>query len=350
MLIIFQLASGLQVNFHKSSLIGINTSKLWIEQAAAALHCKIGDIPFTYLGLPIGGNASRIQLWEPIISKISQRLASWKGRMLSIGGRITLIKSSLTSLPLYYMSIYPIPKGVVNKINMISRSFLWNTNPEKKSLSLVSWSQVQLPKILGGLGIGNLTHKNLSLLFKWVWRFFESPQQLLCQVIRAKHKYPSNLCITDLSIPTTGGIWKQICSSIFQHPHARDLALKGIRRNVGDGTKCLFWHDSWVEATALKNLFPRLYKPSIMAYASVDSLGFWEGFNWVWTFSWKRALRPQDAAEKSQLDKKLKDVCLACDGRDKLVWTFSGSGQFSTKSFSLELDKVNPIPHRDAIK
>lgn len=80
--------------------------------AASSLCCKIGEIPFTYLVLPIGGNASRIQLWDPIISKISKRLASWKGRMLSIGWRITLIKSSLSSLPLYYMSIYPIPNGV----------------------------------------------------------------------------------------------------------------------------------------------------------------------------------------------------------------------------------------------
>lgn len=142
MLIIFQLASGLQVNFHKSSLIGINTSKEWLHMAAKSLLCKIGNIPFTYLGLPIGGNSSSIQLWEPIIAKMTQRLATWKGKLLSIGGRTTLIKSSLSSLPLYYMSIYPVPNDVIQKITQLSRAFLWYGNSEKNKLSLVSWDKI----------------------------------------------------------------------------------------------------------------------------------------------------------------------------------------------------------------
>lgn len=131
-LILFQLASGLQVNFHKSSLMGLNISKTWLKEAASSLLCKEGCIPFTYLGLPIGGNSSRINAWSPIIEKMSKRLATWKGRLLSIGGRITLIKSSLTSLPLYYMSLFHMPKGVVNEINKIIRAFLWCGSPEKK--------------------------------------------------------------------------------------------------------------------------------------------------------------------------------------------------------------------------
>lgn len=59
-LILFHLASGLQVNFHKSSLFGINIEESWLKSAAQSLHCKIGKFPFLYLGLPIGGNAARI--------------------------------------------------------------------------------------------------------------------------------------------------------------------------------------------------------------------------------------------------------------------------------------------------
>lgn len=185
-LILFQLASGLQINFHKSSLICINTSSQWVEKAANALLCKKGEIPFTYLGLPIGGMSSRIKLWESVMLKLSNRLATWKIKTLSIGGRLTLIKSSLTSLPLYFITLFPVPAGVVQKIVKLTRQFLWAGNAEKKALPLVAWDVIQLPKNLGGLSIGNIKHKNLALLFKWLWRFFEEPSLLWCQVIRAK--------------------------------------------------------------------------------------------------------------------------------------------------------------------
>lgn len=130
-LILFHLASGLQVNFHKSSLIGVNTPSSWQHDATRSLQCKEGSIPFTYLGLPIGANPSRLQFWDPIIEKISKKLASWKGKLLSIGGRITLIKSSISSLPLYFMSLFPIPKGVIDKMVRITRAFLWSGDSEK---------------------------------------------------------------------------------------------------------------------------------------------------------------------------------------------------------------------------
>lgn len=130
-LILFQLASGLQVNFHKSSLMGMNIPESWITYAASSLLCKVGAIPFTYLGLPIGGNPTRIQAWNPVIEKLTKKLTTWKSKMLLIGGRITLIKSSLSSLPLYFMSIFPIPKGVVETINKVIRQFLWTGSSKK---------------------------------------------------------------------------------------------------------------------------------------------------------------------------------------------------------------------------
>ncbi|XP_048491371.1 uncharacterized protein LOC125492703 [Beta vulgaris subsp. vulgaris] len=349
MLIVFQLASGLQVNFHKSSLIGINTSSSWTQMAAQILLCKIGSIPFSYLGLPIGGNTSSIQLWEPIMLKMTKKLASWKGKMLSIGGRLTLIKSSLTSLPLYFMSIYPAPKGVMQKIIKLVRSFLWGGNSNKSSMPLVSWKIVQLPKACGGLSIGNMVHKNLALLFKWIWRYFDDPSHLWCQVIKAKYKYPSTLTISDLSIPPKGGPWKLICSTILKHPGAKKLALNGVRRSINKGANCLFWYDSWIDTLPLKNKFPRLFLISILPNASVDSFGFWEGAKWVWTFSWKRHLRPQDMVEKVSLLQLLQNVCPAHDGKDELIWCFNSSGKFSSKSFSQELDNLGSVIHNDAI-
>lgn len=188
-LILFQLASGLQINFHKSAILGMNIEEPWLISAAEKLQCKRGNLPFTYLGLPIGGCVSRLSTWEPIIERMRSKLATWKGKLLSLGGRLTLIKASLSNLPLYYMSLFPIPHGIVDKITKLQRDFLWCGFAGNKSFPLVKWDTIQIPKNIGGLGVGNLLIRNLGLLIKWLWRFFHEPNSLWRQVIAAKYKY-----------------------------------------------------------------------------------------------------------------------------------------------------------------
>lgn len=349
-LIIFHLLSGLQVNFHKSSLAGVNTSPPWLQLAAHSLRCKIGSIPFVYLGLPIGGSPLRIQAWDPIIDKFSRKLASWKGKLLSIGGRLTLIKASLSNLPLYFMSIFPMPKGVIEKINKIIRAFLWHGEAEKKGIPMVSWDVVQLPKSMGGLSIGNILHKNLALLFKWIWRYFNDPSPLWCKVIREKYKYSPSLTILDLNIPKSGGPWRLICAAILRHAEAKALAFHGVRKSIGNGSDSLFWHDIWICDSPLKVMFPRLFSIAINQNALVSSYGFWEGMNWIWSFSWHRELRPHDVMEKSRLDEVLQQAFLEQSAKDKLIWAYSSLGQFSAKSFTHELTKLKPPSHCDAVK
>nr|KYP63731.1 hypothetical protein KK1_018313 [Cajanus cajan] len=76
------------------------------------LNCKIMDIPFKYLGLPIGDNPRRQAMWKPIILKFEKKLALWKNKLLSLAGRVCLINFVLSSLPLFYISFFKIPKKV----------------------------------------------------------------------------------------------------------------------------------------------------------------------------------------------------------------------------------------------
>jgi hypothetical protein len=59
-LILFEAVFGLKVNFHNSMLVGVNITESWLNEAAIILSCKIGKVPFLYLGLPIGGNPWRL--------------------------------------------------------------------------------------------------------------------------------------------------------------------------------------------------------------------------------------------------------------------------------------------------
>jgi len=124
-LILFETLSGLKVNFTKNHLVGVNVATSWLTQAARVLNCKVRIVPFVYLGLPIGGNARRLSFWDPLITRIKTRLSGWKSKHLSLGGRLVLLKSVLSSLPVYALSFFKAPSGTVSSIESILNFFFF---------------------------------------------------------------------------------------------------------------------------------------------------------------------------------------------------------------------------------
>ena len=74
--------------------------------------CKVGSLPSSYLGLPLGVAFKVVEAWDRIEERIRRRLAMWKRIYISKGGRIILIRSTLPSLPIYFMSLFPIPRSI----------------------------------------------------------------------------------------------------------------------------------------------------------------------------------------------------------------------------------------------
>ena len=97
----FEEVSGLKVNLNKSRLYGVGVPQREIEGMARWMGCCMGEFPFTYLGLPIGSNMRRESAWRPVVDKVKKRLSEWRAKTISFGGRLTLVKSVLGSLPLY---------------------------------------------------------------------------------------------------------------------------------------------------------------------------------------------------------------------------------------------------------
>lgn len=62
------------------------------------MGCQVGRFPFTYLGLPLGAKYKSKEIWNPMIKKFEKRLASWKGLYLFKGGKVTMLKSTLSNL------------------------------------------------------------------------------------------------------------------------------------------------------------------------------------------------------------------------------------------------------------
>uniref|UniRef100_A0A2N9I786 Reverse transcriptase domain-containing protein n=1 Tax=Fagus sylvatica TaxID=28930 RepID=A0A2N9I786_FAGSY len=166
----FEAISGLKINLCKSEMVPVGHVPD-LERLADILGCKTAKLPMNYLGLPLGAKFKSKAIWDPILEKMERKLAGWKRMYLSKGGRITLIKSTLSSLPTYFLSLFPIPVAVALRIDKVQRDFLWGGLGEGKKFHLVNWSQVCQPLHSGGLGIRNLRMFNKALLGKWLWRF-----------------------------------------------------------------------------------------------------------------------------------------------------------------------------------
>ncbi|GJW99712.1 hypothetical protein Tco_0183626, partial [Tanacetum coccineum] len=148
------------------------------------IGCRAAKFPFNYLGVPIGCNMSRCSNWDPVIKKISTRLSHWKALLLSIRGRLTLIKSVLGSLPLYFMSLYKVSIFVCNKLESMRNQFFLGSDLGEKKMTWVSWKKCLSIKKLGGLGIGSIYGLNVGLLFKWIWRFLQNAPDLWVKIIK----------------------------------------------------------------------------------------------------------------------------------------------------------------------
>nr|GEW98408.1 RNA-directed DNA polymerase, eukaryota, reverse transcriptase zinc-binding domain protein [Tanacetum cinerariifolium] len=155
---------------------------------------KNGDQPLPYVTqVSIAGTTSTEQpplktnpcvSWDDTILKVRARLSKWKVKTLSIGGRLTLLKSVLGASPIYNMSIFKVPRGVLKIIESIRSRFFNGANQGDKKITWVAWDKALASKKHGGLGVSSYFALNRALLLKWVWRFLSQDGSLWCQIIR----------------------------------------------------------------------------------------------------------------------------------------------------------------------
>lgn len=112
-----------------------------LEFLVEVMGCKVGSWPMKYLGMLLGGNPRAVSFWDPVVEKVSKKMACCKRSYISLGERITLIKASLSNLLVYYMSLFTMPYKVVMTIEKLQSDFLWEGGRQKKD-HLVKWMQL----------------------------------------------------------------------------------------------------------------------------------------------------------------------------------------------------------------
>ncbi|GJS45462.1 RNA-directed DNA polymerase, eukaryota, reverse transcriptase zinc-binding domain protein [Tanacetum coccineum] len=328
----FHRASGLSINLSKSKLLGVVVSEDRVVQAANRIGCGVLKAPFAYLGSKVGGNMSRIKSWDEIVDKMVDRLSKWKMKTLSIGGRLTLLKAVLGSMPIYHMSIFKVPMKVLQRMESIRSRFFSGVDLNSKKSIWVKWSKVLCSKEKGGLGVSSLYALNRALMCKWVWRFTTQKNLLWTRVIKAIHgedgKNGSGFKVGYKSI------WRSILQEV------ETLKIKGIHLNnfmqkkLGNGADTYFWEDLWHGDMVLKQRYPRLYALEVKKTVDVASKLSQENLTW----SFRRA--PRSGVEQDQLT----DLTTYVEGvvlgvtPDRWYWTLDGSGEFSVASARKVID------------
>ncbi len=211
-LFFFEAVIGLRVNMTKSEMVSVGDMPN-LAMLADIMNCQVGSLPMNYLGLPLGASFKSKAIWNSVLEKMERKLSGWKSFYLSKGGRLTLIKSTLSSLPTYYLSLFTIPVSIAKRIEKLQRNFLWGGKKEGVTHHLLSWESVCSPIIYGGLGIRKLIVFNKALLGKWLWRFGVEESHFWRRVIATKYGIQTGGWTSKSIRGTHGcGLWKSIQS------------------------------------------------------------------------------------------------------------------------------------------
>ena len=160
----FEVVTSLRVNMSKSKMVPVGVVPN-LSTLADIMYCRIGALPLTYLGMLLGASFKSKSIWNSIVEKMECKLAGWKSLYLSKGGRLTLLKSTLSSLPMYYLSLFTIPASVAQRIEKIQRNFLWGGKDDGTEIHLLNWDTICSPFTHGGLVVRKLVF-NRALLGK----------------------------------------------------------------------------------------------------------------------------------------------------------------------------------------
>ncbi|GJX70795.1 RNA-directed DNA polymerase, eukaryota [Tanacetum coccineum] len=336
------VASGLRMNLQKSKLLGIVVNDEKVSRAAMKMGCCTLKTPFSYLSIKVGGMMTRIKSWDEIVAKLHSRLSKWKLKTLSIGGRLTLLKSVLGSTPIYYMSMFKVPSQVLKCLEDIRRQFFNGADPKEKKMSWVKWSRVLASKDKGGLGVSSFFALNRALLLKWVWRFRYDRNSLWTRFIKAL--YGNSGSIETPTKVAYSSTWLNIVTEFSMLKNQGMDLLSFMKKKVGDGQDTFFWEEVWMGDMTFKSRFPRVYalesdkKITVAAKMNHNVLGF----------SLRRA--PRDGVEMEHL----RDMIAILEGvklpamHDRWIWALVGSGEFSVASVRNFIDdhRLTGSPHK----
>ncbi|XP_026434569.1 uncharacterized protein LOC113332110 [Papaver somniferum] len=314
---VFAKASGKAINYDKSSFItSSKTHHKHIKLLAKTLKSKFLSNSEKYLGTPLFINRNKSKSFQFVIENFNSRLSSCKRTNLNIAGTNVVTKHVLSSLVVYQMSCFPLPKKITSKIDSIQRRFWWSKKDPRHAAYFRSWGDIGKSKNCGGLGIRNTYATNRVLISKLGWRLLQNLEHLVSIFLKDKYFPNQNLLEIDKAADSSSWIWKGIVESLV-------FIKANIVRKINDGASTNIWLDNWI---------PYATSPPVSNNINYKDYGY--GYvknlidvnNNIWNLNLLNSLfSPEDVI-------RIRAIKINLHQSDKVMWAHTHNGMFTIKS------------------
>lgn len=199
-------------------------------------------LPFTYIGIPLfKGRPKKIHL-QHIVDRFLNKLATWKGTLLSIMGRIELVKSVIQHMFLHSFQVYSWPISLLKHLDKCIRNFIWAGKVNVKKIVTVAWHKICSPTLEGGLGLKSIRSLNEASLLKLFFEMLSSRKEWVVS-FRQRFSFINKPCIKYIK----SSIWPGVKVNLH-------TVLDNSMWQIGDGRSINFWLDNWLSQPLAEQL------------------------------------------------------------------------------------------------
>ncbi|KAJ4799769.1 RNA-directed DNA polymerase (reverse transcriptase)-related family protein [Rhynchospora pubera] len=255
-----------------------------------------------------------------LLEKIKAKLSGWKSNMLSHAGRLVMIKSVLMTMPVYYMSIEILPKGIIKEINSLMAKFFWEKTAHSRYLSFISWKKLCQPVSSGVLGLKDLQSFGEAIFFKIVWALMAEVEKPWVQLCKAKY-YPKVEYWRARSGNKGSKMWRQVMGH-------RDFFKEKVMWQLGNGHKTYALSQPWFHGWMVQEQ-ASMFDRTLRVKDLVDA------HNGQWEF--QKLTRLFQPTQVQNIIHGVSIPNLNDTREDRLIWKCAKNGKYSPKEDYREL-------------
>ncbi|GJT58325.1 RNA-directed DNA polymerase, eukaryota, reverse transcriptase zinc-binding domain protein [Tanacetum coccineum] len=274
----FSSISGLRPNIGKSTIFFGNVKVQAKNEILSILPFKIGCLPVSYLGFLLITKSLTYTDCKCLIDKFKTKVSNWKNKLLSYAGRLQLIVAILSSMQVYWVYVFILPKSVVKEIDRLLKGFLWCQGELSKGKAKVAWKQICRPKDEGGLGIKSLEMWNEVLMSKHLRNVATLKESLWVKWVNMNRVKDESIWSINYDKNASHG-WNQILN-------LRDKMRNHIVSKISNGTSIFLWHDKWWGLDPITKFIPMEVIRNVGFEAKIKLKDMICDGKWKWPVEW----------------------------------------------------------------
>lgn len=321
---LYEQASGQRLNMDKTSIYFSKNTRQEIKTTVLhAANVKEAKSFEKYLGLPAYVGRNKVSAFKQVLDSIRSRMNSWTVKFISQAGKEVLLKAIIQAIPTYCMSIFKLPRTILQAMNRLAKNFWWGSRGERTKTQWLPWDMLGKSKDDGGLGFRDFEIFNVALLAKQGWRLTQNPDSLAARVLKSKYYSRSDYLNSKIG-SNASFLWRSFSE-------AKKVLREGALWRIGNGESVVIGQDIWIPQASTSQIHPPLHdlflKARVCELINADSK--------TWNLQLLSVVFYE--AEASIIRK----IPISVNGSpDKLIWRGTKDGTFTVKSAYLLMNQM----------